>query len=241
MTAASVLGNLDPALKGLALGTFAIHFAAQVHVLRSSQLPSTLTSYSPNGYFVVAFCALSASLNIMWLKELFDERDDGNRDSFAMNEKAEYVSQNAHQSCQNDEESALSHVQEPQQYVNVKSTYLPFYIVGNLLLSKLYFTYNGAYSLQTITALSDLSTGEELYDLCHLFLIANWAVQFSLLYILSDDIRNSVITPANLLTHLVMKTNIGLTLLLAWRTWGILNVRAPQIQFVVCILLTFAF
>jgi len=76
-----------------------------------------------------------------------------------------------------------------------------------------------------MTALSSFSAAEGLHDLSHLFVISNSVVQLLLLYILADDSRDSVITPANFLTHLVMKTNIGLTVLFIWKTWSILNVR----------------
>ena len=119
----------------LALGTFAIHFTA----LPLALLPwPTLRSYSLNVYFVVAFCALSASLNIMWLKEIFTERDDNGCDPV----NKEFISQDVLRPCQKifDE---LAHVQER----SIKSTYLPFYIVGNVLLCELYFVYNDAYCL----------------------------------------------------------------------------------------------
>jgi hypothetical protein len=172
----------------------------------------------------------------MWLKELFFELEDDHCTTNASDfndKKEECVLQNIQNPRQNDEESALPHVQERQQSVTVKSTYLPFYIVGNLLLCKLYFLCNDA-RFKQITALSSFSAGAGLYDLSHLFVVSNSVVQMFLLYILGGDVRNSVITPANFLTHLVMKTNIGLNVLFVWRTWSILNVRVSQL-FAFCV------
>ena len=90
------------------------------------------------------------------------------------------------------------------------------------------YTYtNDTYCLGT-SAISSFSAREHLYDLSQIFLLSNSVVQTSLLYTLADDARNSVITPPNVLTHLVIKTNMGLTILLIWSTWSILNVRAPK-------------
>jgi len=145
MTALSVQ-KVSPALKALAFGTFAIHLAAQVGALQSS-LPSPLLfpkSYSPNGYLVTVFCALSASLNIIWLKDLLIGRDDDDRNATAslVDKEEECTFQIVAKPRYDDEELALPHIQERQQSATVKLTYLPFYIVGNILFCKLYFLCN---------------------------------------------------------------------------------------------------
>jgi len=139
MTAVSV-EKLYPALKALAFGTFAIHLVAQVDALQSS-LPSPLLfprSYSPNSYLVTVFCALSASLDIMWMKELFFGQDgDRNATTSLTDKKEECIFQIVPKPRYDDEELALPHVQR-QQSVTIKLTYLPFYIVSNIYFSASY-------------------------------------------------------------------------------------------------------
>lgn len=144
-----VQGRISPALKGLAVGTYVIHLAAQVLDLQTSLPPSTLLfprSYSPNGYFLSAFSALSAALNIMWLKELLFERNNDDPDvipSFVYEKDLE----NVHNASQGTEELALPHDLERHQSVSFKSTYLPIYIIGNILLCTLQFLCDDSYSL----------------------------------------------------------------------------------------------
>ena len=72
----------------------------------------------------------------MWLKEIFAERDDYRCHPAATCIDEELIFQDVHRPCQKifHEEWALAHVQER----SVKLTYLPFYIVGNILLCELY-------------------------------------------------------------------------------------------------------
>lgn len=132
----------------------------------------------------------------MWLKELFVERDDDDRNVTVslIDKKEECASQNVHNPRHDDEELALPHVQ-CQQPVMVKSTYLPFYIVGNTLFCKLYFFSNDVHLFiyKQIKDLSSFSAAEGRYDLSHLFVVSNAVIQ--LFCILSQTMFTTQLSP----------------------------------------------
>lgn len=204
--------------------TFVIHLASQLYLLScSSTRESEKGSFSPNNYFIALYFSFNAALTIVWLYNLSSNEDAFNDASRLSNKgRQEWTDVAIAEEIELDEVEAMlvSGLLRPL----TRSTYLLFYIFSNVLLGNTLLI-RIRLSLNEIPASSSLTASQGFHDFAHLLLIFNFAVNLFSIRVLTEDPLNSTITPANFLTHLVMKTNTGLCTLLIWKTWSNLDVR----------------
>ena len=202
--------------------TFVIHLASQLYLPScSSPREPEKRSFSPNNYFIALYLSFNAALTIFWLYKLSRNEHGFNETSqLPDEERQEWISV---------EEKELDEVQSmlasDHLRLLTRSTYLLFYILSNVLLGKMLLIRIHLSLNEKILASSSLAASQGFHDFSLLLLLFNFAVNLFLIRVLAEDPLNSTITPANFLTHLVVKTNTGLCTLLIWKMWSNLDVR----------------
>ncbi|KAF9486538.1 hypothetical protein BDN70DRAFT_870116 [Pholiota conissans] len=186
----------------LAVTSFTAYVYSQTRALLLPN-PEAPELYAPNEYFLMVFFAASTLLNIFWLRQLFfrwDYAGDAMPLAYGWDEDEESI--------------GLIKLETPFQVALPKTyglssaqvTCLPFHISGNLLMAVWGLAWvNGYFLLSLLLLAGNLSA--QLYTV------------FLLLHVEEDE----HITPINYLTHLVMKTNVGLAVLFMWKNWGVID------------------
>ncbi|KAH9486460.1 hypothetical protein JR316_0000525 [Psilocybe cubensis] len=193
-----------------AVFSFTAYACSQAYALHLPG-PEPPKPYSPNDSFIITFFVLSAIINIHWLLQLFFEWDISGTTlplTFGWSEEP---------CCISADDELLTSPNLSEEFdrdarvftANLSSAQvrcIPFSIAGNVFMAAWGYAWSNEY-----------------YTVSQIMLTANLATNlyavFMLLHVENDD----RITPANYITHFVMKTNTGLAVLYMWKNWGVID------------------
>ncbi|KAF9566973.1 hypothetical protein CPC08DRAFT_62830 [Agrocybe pediades] len=168
---------------------------------------------SPISGFLVALCGISVALNIYWLGHLFFDWDiDGNSLPLTVGWAEDSLD------LKFDEKQPLAIDNDPRIFSaylsSAQARCLPFTIAGNTFMSGWAYAWT-----------------HELHDMAQVLLACNLAVLLYGVFVLLHVEEDDIITPSNIMTHLVMKTNTGLAVLFLWTCFGVFDPEAtPEIS-----------
>ncbi|PPQ86963.1 hypothetical protein CVT25_009785 [Psilocybe cyanescens] len=193
-----------------AVSTFTVYICSQTYALYLPG-PKPPKPYSPNDKFVTAFFVLSALANVYWLRQLFFDWDViGNTLplTFGWDEEPCYLTVDDELLTSPDLAEQLG--RDARVFTaNLSSAQvrcMPFSVAGNIFMAAWGYAWSNEY-----------------YTISQVLLTANLATNlyavFMLLHVENDD----HITPANHITHFVMKTSTGLAVLYMWKNWGVID------------------
>ncbi|KDR85506.1 hypothetical protein GALMADRAFT_149954 [Galerina marginata CBS 339.88] len=186
----------------LAVCSFTAHVCYQAYLL-SLRGPASWTPYSSNDTLVVTFLSASVLLNIFWLRHLFftwDVAGDTMPLTFGWREEL------------TDERTCPQPVSSNDGRIfgaNLCSTQvrcLPFNIAGNIFFAG-----------------SSYAWLQEYYLISQILLACNLSAYLYAVFMLLHVEQDDAITPDNFISHLVMKTGVGLAILYMWKNWSWLD------------------
>ncbi|KAJ7754960.1 hypothetical protein DFH07DRAFT_495593 [Mycena maculata] len=177
--------------RALAVSSFIPATLLQAYTFNAGLEESDTAAYAPHPYFLRAFFAMQAGLQIYWISQLFHR-------------KARLVRREENGMLLTNEAVASP---EPTQMA-----YVQMYSLGNIF-----------------TVVSTLGWVNKQLPLSQ---VVNAACQLFFVFYTLDPSGVFTKTRNNRLTHLVVKTNAGISVLYLWKAWGALELEAsrPTIQ-----------
>lgn len=221
--------------QGTAILAFGLDTAAQIHTLRLDSSRHSVTRYGPHPFSLFIALFLHTFLGVSWLKKLLpsppsqlpvtvpDEAGPRGIESFQLAEEVV----RGHHSRLKQWIQGLWRIPEP-----VRLDFLPLFVSGCLCQGEFHCskfirvaTSHDAYAIISVVGWS-LSWSSKSFLLCRFFIAINTSIQFYGIFGLLHSRRNHGLPKQNAVTHLIAKFRAAFSMLLLWKTWGVVDVSA---------------